>query len=110
MVKEKLKKVKRVVEIAKMAGNFIRPKENKLNALKFGLAGGIVSAIYIFAITLGAVLGFNGLFAWTLLIKGIYGFLGYNVSYLGAILGAIYGFLDGFIITYLFAWVYNKLL
>ena len=40
----------------------------------------------------------------------LYGTLGYNLSTNGAILGTIYSFTDIFILTWLFAWIYNKLL
>ena len=81
----------------------------KLNAVKFGLAGGIVTGICIFITTLmTAIWGWFPVY--TNVIVDVYGFLGYNASFLGAILGAIYGFIDGFIAVGVFAWIYNKLL
>ncbi len=43
-------------------------------------------------------------------LNNLYGSLGYSVSLMGAILGAFYIGIDTFILTYLFAWIYNKLL
>jgi len=90
---------------------FRKPKETRLNAVKFGLAGGITTAICVFSITILAVFGWFGeLTGWTSLIAEAYGFLGYSVSFLGAFLGAVYSFIDGFILTFIFGWIYNKLL
>lgn len=80
----------------------------KLNALKFGIAGGIATAICIAFTT---ILGIFGFFQeYNNLIVSIYGFLGYSISWPGVLLGAIYGFMDGFVLTAIFAWIYNKLL
>ena len=43
-----------------------------------------------------------------LFLMDIYGKLGYNISWFGAVLGAIYAFIDGFILAALFAWFYNR--
>ncbi|MBT4166188.1 hypothetical protein HOE04_04070 [archaeon] len=80
----------------------------KLNTLKFGLAGGITTALCVALITIAGI--FNYCPECTSLISGIYGSLGYSVSWLGVLLGAIYGFIDMFIGTFVFAWIYNKLL
>ena len=79
----------------------------KLNTIKFGLAGGIVTAICIALTTIAGI--FNYCPECTNLITGIYGNFGYSVSWLGVLLGAIYGFIDMFIGTFAFAWIYNKL-
>lgn len=89
---------------------FRMPKKENLNTVKFGLAGGIVIAVCIFITTLTAVIFPGYALSFIILFTGIYGFLGYNMTLLGAILGAIYGFVDGFILTWLFAWIYNKLI
>ena len=34
-------------------------------------------------------------------------YLGYSVSYGGAVVGLVYGFVDGFICGWLIAWLYN---
>lgn len=82
----------------------------ELKALKFGLAGGIVTAICIFVSTLAVLIVGGGYGAeYMAVLESIYGFIGYKVSVLGAFSGAIYGFIDGFILTWIFALVYNKL-
>ncbi|MFC1682448.1 hypothetical protein ACFL0X_02440 [Nanoarchaeota archaeon] len=102
MAKKKLKKIKRKIN---------KLKYPKLNALKFGLAGGILSGACIFLTTLAGVYGwFGGFQIWNSIILDIYGFIGYSKTWGGSILGAIYGFADGFVFTALFAWIYNKLL
>ena len=85
-------------------------KFSKLNAWKFGLAGGIITAICIFVTTLAVIIWPNYGTQYVGIIKDIYGFLGYDATILGAFLGAVYGFIDGLILTWLFALVYNKLL
>jgi hypothetical protein len=72
------------------------------------LAGGIVSAIFVAVVTIAGIFGYFP--EYTSLIVSVYGILGYSLSWLGVLLGAIYAFVDGFIFTWLFAWVYNKLL
>jgi len=80
----------------------------ELNAVKFGLAGGIVAGLCVFITTL-----MTAIFGWfpmyTSIVIDLYGMLGYKASFLGAILGAIYAFVDGFIFVGVFAWIYNKL-
>ena len=80
----------------------------KLNALKFGLSGGILTGICVFLTTIAAISGYFLVYNGILL--DIYGPFGYSFSFSGAIIGAIYGFIDGFIITYLIAALYNKLI
>jgi len=83
-------------------------KKEKLDAVKFGLAGGIVTAICVFLTTVAGIYGYCP--ECTSLITGIYSGFGYSVSWLGAVLGAIYGAIDMFVLTWLFARIYNKLL
>ena len=83
-------------------------KVAKLDAVKFGLAGGIVSAICIALTTLVGIFGYFTEF--NALIVSIYGFLGYSISWLGVVLGPIYAFIDGFIATWIFGAIYNKMI
>jgi len=83
-------------------------KYQKLNAVKFGLACGIVSGVFIALTTLFSLYGYATL--WGNLIEDIYGFMGYSISWIGVLIGAIYGFIDGFVMTSIFAWIYNKLI
>lgn len=80
----------------------------KLNAAKFGLAGGIFWAAIVCICTLVATwTGFTA--AWlNAFVATLYP--GYTVSLGGSVLGLIYGFLDGLIGGWLFASIYNKLL
>jgi len=50
-------------------------------------------------------MGYNG----NLLAKLDSIYLGYSVSWLGAILGFIYGFVDGALLGALFGYIYNRL-
>ena len=84
-------------------------KSGKLNAFKFGLAGGIITALCVFIITLTGVLweGYASHSTW--MLSEVYGFLGYNLTFVGALLGAVYAFIDGFVLVWIFALIYNKL-
>ncbi|RLF35216.1 MAG: hypothetical protein DRM99_05095 [Thermoplasmata archaeon] len=81
----------------------------KLDSLKFGLAGGLITALCIFVTTILVVIFQPYGMECASIIADIYGFLGYSISFFGAVLGAIYGFIDGFILTWIFALIYNKL-
>ena len=93
-----------------LPGNGTAKKGDDIVALKFGLAGGIVTAIYIALMTLIAIIRPDYAITSIDLLVEIYGFIGYDVNWLGILLGAIYGFVDGFIFTWIFALIYNKLL
>ena len=82
----------------------------KLNAYKLGLAGGIVTSFCVFISTIIVLIFPSYGIEFLQIIDSIYGFLGYRVSFVGAILGAVYGFFDGFIFTWIFARIYNNLL
>lgn len=75
--------------------------------VSFGLALGIVSAVFIFAIGIA-----SWLFGWGTFVVGMLSslYIGYSPSFVGAISGAVWAFVDGLIGGALFAWVYNKLL
>lgn len=77
----------------------------KLNIKALGIASGAILGISIFILTIWFILmGYNG----DLLSKVGSVYLGYSVSWLGAVIGLIYGFVDGFIFGALFAFIYNK--
>ena len=108
MVRESLKKrARKAIEggISKAVERFTYPR---LNAVKFGVAGGIVTGLVVLLTTLMALANYG--VVWAVMILGIYGSLGYSITPLGSIVGGIYGFVDGFIVTFAFAWIYNKLL
>jgi len=100
------KKARKVARTAKASGV---SSGAKLNALKFGFAGGKVTGLMVALSTIAGIYGVMGGFPlFNALIADIYGTLGYTVSWLGVLLGAIYGFIDGFIFFGLMAWIYNK--
>ena len=77
-----------------------------LNPVKLGIAGGILWGSSMFVCTIFSL--YTGYFAKFLsLIADIY--LGYTISWWGALIGPLYGFADAFIGLFLLAWLYNKL-
>jgi hypothetical protein len=77
----------------------------KLRVRALGLAVGIAWGLGIFVATLWAAAQDRGK---TLdLLKAFY--LGYSISFGGAIVGLIWGLVDGFICGALIAWLYNML-
>jgi hypothetical protein len=86
----------------------VKTQGAKLNAVKFGVAAGIMGAIFILVMSLMAVAN-QGLL-WVALIMNAYGGLGYNITFFGTILGMIYSFIDCFIVAWIFALIYNKLI
>jgi len=79
----------------------------RLDALKFGIAGGILGALFVILMTVAAMYGVFEKSAE--LIADMYGIFGYNLSVLGILLGAIFGFIDCFIFFGLLAALYNWL-
>jgi len=99
------RKIKRAV---KKVGSVVRPKP-RLNAVKFGIAGGILSAFCVLLISIMYTFGYASL--WMEMISEIYGIIGFTTATsIGMTLGVIYSFFDGFIATWLFALIYNKML
>lgn len=76
----------------------------KLNAKALGLAAGILWGVCVFLATVWVM--YRGGGEHLELLAKFY--LGYSVSWLGAILGLIYGFVDGFICGFVLAWLYNR--
>ena len=84
--------------------------DQKLNALKFALAGGIwLGAVFLVA-TILALLGVPGFLPFAKLLELFYGFYGYAVSPVGAVIGGFWGFCEGFVQLGILALVYNLLL
>jgi len=106
MPKTSQKSVARVKEPVKKT---VAPvKYSKINAVKFGLAAGILTAICIALTTIAGIYGH--FLDYNAIILSIYGSFGYSLSYVGALIGLIYGFIDGFVIAWLFAVLYNILI
>lgn len=78
-----------------------------LNVKRFGLAGGIVSGVLVFIISLVALS--TGTFAseWLRVVSSIYP--GFHPTLVGSLLGLVYGFVHGLVVFGSVAWVYNKL-
>lgn len=79
-------------------------KYAKLNAVGFGLAWGLVSAILLCIFGLSAMSGYGA--TYVTLLASVY--FGYGASILGAIIGAMWGFLYGFVIGWVVAALYNN--
>jgi hypothetical protein len=77
-----------------------------LDALRFGLAGGIVSGFLIFVMTIICQIWGTGQQVLTLWIDL---FPGYEISMVGSLIGACYGLGIGFFKLYFLAFVYNML-
>jgi len=82
----------------------------KLDTLRFALAGGIYGAGCVALATICSLLGVPGFRPFTDLLSQFYGFYGYSVSSTGVVVGAFWGLLEGFVHFGIFAWLYNLLL
>jgi len=82
----------------------------KINAFKFGLAGGITIGIFFALANLLALFDTPGFVGLCNVVGIFYGPWGYSISPLGIVVGILYSFGDSFIIAFVIAWVYNKLL
>lgn len=79
----------------------------KIDAVKFGIAFGIIYALVFFLFgILGAVFG------WGTEIAGLMGklYVGFGPTFLGALIGALWGFPVGFVFFGLAARIYNGLI
>lgn len=79
---------------------------HRIDAIRFGLAGGILSALIIFILTLLSTLSGYGLDA-LLTLKSL--LPGYDIDVFGSVVGALYGFLIGFVEFFIIAFIYNIL-
>ncbi len=80
-----------------------------LHAVKFGVAGGIVTVISIFFTGLMALIFPGAIPVFTDFFNQIYGFFGFQANFLVLLVMSILSFIDGFILTWIFALIYNKL-
>ncbi len=81
----------------------------KLDALRFALAGGIYGAGLVALTTICTLLGIPGFKPFTDLLAQFYGFLRvFRVSIIGTAIGAFWGLIEGFI--RIFPCIYNILL
>lgn len=75
-----------------------------LDKKALGLAGGILCGVCVFLATV-LTIWLGGGEHLELLARF---YIGYSVSYGGAVIGLIYGFIDGFIGGWVLAWLYNR--
>jgi|SRR3989344_7325496 len=80
----------------------------KIDSFKFGIAGGIMCAVFAALITLAGIYQMSPV--WAVIMLGTYGALGYTLSWTGILIGAVYAFIDGFIALWIFAGLYNLLI
>lgn len=77
-----------------------------IDALRFGIAGAIVSGFFIFGLTLIAYVSGIGR---ELLMVFMNLFPGFEINLLGALVGALYAMVAGFFKLYFLAFIYNLL-
>lgn len=75
----------------------------KLNKKAFGLASGVLWGVMIFLATIIVLIKGGG--TTLVLLQQFY--VGYDISFIGAVLGLIYGFVNGFICGWILALFYN---
>jgi len=84
--------------------------EQKLNTLKFGIAGGIIGVVSV--LLAEVFLWIKYVPYYNNLMQNVYGTIG--LTTLGVLkiifISAIVAFVFSFLMTWLFAWIYNKLL
>ena len=78
-----------------------------LGVVSFGLAVGVTSAIFVFALGIVATA-----FGWGLELAAALSslYIGYGPTFVGTIAGAVWAFVDGLIAGILIAWLYNRFL
>ena len=81
----------------------------KLDAVKFGVAGGIITAISVFLTGLMALLFPGAISSFTNFFNQLYGFFGFQANFFVLLVMSILSFIDGFILTWIFALIHNKL-
>jgi hypothetical protein len=79
-------------------------KKMKLDVKAFALANGIIWGLAIFIMTVWVLMRGGG---ETLILLEQF-FIGYSISYAGALIGLAYGFVGGFICGGVFSWLYNR--
>lgn len=85
-------------------------KFGKLHAIKFGLAGGVITVICMFVTGLVILIGPGFVPGLTNFFTQFYGIFGLKANLFAVTLTSILSFIDGFLLTWIFALIYNKLL
>jgi len=78
----------------------------KLNVKAFGIASGILTAIWVAWIVVIAMMG-KGVVAFEMLNQIYLGLLAPTAK--GLVIGVVIAFVDGTVGAMIFAWIYNKL-
>lgn len=83
-----------------------RRSTKELDPMRFGMAFGLVLALFMFLLGLAATY-----LDWGVNLVYLTGevYLGFAPTLPGSIIGGFWGFLDGFLGGFLIAWIYNKL-
>jgi len=84
-------------------------KTQRLNTVKFGIAGGLTTIIFIFVTDLSMLINPKYVPGLASFFNQIYGIFGLQTNLFAVILISILSFIDGFILTWVFALIYNKL-
>jgi len=85
----------------------MKKKLDKLDKLKFGLAGSITTGIFVFVLEIFLWIKFVPLY--NSIITSIYGASNNSEVFRTFLVILILGFLIGFLLSWIFAWIYNKL-
>ena len=83
--------------------------KQKLHALKFGVAGGLITVICMFLTGLAMLIGPGYIPSLANFFNQVYAIFGLSTNLFAVILTSILSFIDGFILTWIFALIYNKL-
>jgi hypothetical protein len=75
-----------------------------MNVKAFALAGGILWGFLVFVVTL--IQTARGAGHTLVLLNSLY--VGYSVTYLGAVIGLVYGFVSGALLCAVFCWLYDR--
>ena len=79
----------------------------KFSVRAMALASGLLSGISMFLMTLWVIVLGDGTNALLESLSTFY--IGYAITYKGAVIGLIYGAIDGLIFGAIFGWLYNFL-
>lgn len=83
---------------------------NKLHALKFGIAAGLLGGVCFAWTTAASLLKVPGFLPFAKLLEQGYSYYGYSITWAGVVVGGIWGFVEGFVWGGALALMYNKLL
>ena len=85
-----------------------KEKFDKLDKLKFGLAGSITTGLFVFVLEIFLWIKFVPLY--NSIITNVYGVSNSSEIFRTFLVVLILGFLIGFLLSWIFAYIYNKFL